>query len=271
MSGAIVPIKQISPIRALKKFTADAENVAERFSELQKLGYAARQQQAMLERGEVVYDLVDGRRAALTRYDEVVLARCIEQRDQLDPEHNYEDSDREEGDLRRDVMSLRLAVLTGSFPSGAPADPNVYTAAMLGHVAAIEGLNLLALDAACHALVASKKFLPTISELIGELTEQLDRWWTRLNAINSLRAVSRATVTEIAELQTTAEKVTKTRAVKWARREHSMAVAEAVKAQQQAAVAAQAVADKLAALVPLEARVLEAERALARIAGKLPP
>ncbi|MCD9110096.1 hypothetical protein [Bradyrhizobium japonicum] len=267
----IVPAKQINLFQALNKLTRDADHIVGRHEHLQNLRRIVRQQKAALANGEVVSEIIDGERAALSEYDETVLARWHELRDLVDPPENYEDGDQEEGDLHRNVVSVRLAALIGGFPNGAPGDPEVYTRQLLEHVCAVEGLNLLALDTACREIVATKKFVPTVSEVMEVLDKHLEKWWERLRTISWIAGTSREAIAEIAELQVIAEKAAKAWAEQQARsalnralhRRHR-AVTEAVEAQKQAATAAQAVADKMAWLAKCEAEVLDAEQELVK-------
>ena len=240
----IAPIKPINLFQALNKLASDADHIAERQAWLENLRRMVRQQKAALENGEVVGEIIDGKRAALSKYDKAVLARCHELRDLVDASENYEDDEREEGTLRRNIVSVRLASLIGAFPNGAPGDPEVYTRLLLEHVCAVEGLNLLALDATCREIVATKKFVPTVSEVIEVLGEQLEKWWERLRAISWIAGTSREAMAEIEALQ----KAAKERAVQQAQRDLDRALHQRSKA--------------IAELAQCEARVLDAERAL---------
>jgi hypothetical protein len=264
MSSKIVPVKQSSLFRSLDQLVEDADHIAERHANLQNLRRAVRQRKAALENGEVVSVTIDGKQAALSQYDEKVLERCDGLFALLDPPESYEDNDRE-GDLRREVVSVRLASLIGAFPNGQPSDPEVYVRLLLEHVSAVEGLNLLALDTACRKIVATQKFLPTVSEVIGVLGEQQEKWNDRLWAYSNIEETSTFAMQEIEALKAEAELAAKTRALHEAQRQHSNTVAAVIAAQEQAAKAAQLVASRLAVLGQCEAALRNAEQALAEL------
>jgi hypothetical protein len=251
----IVPIKQNNLFRSLDQLAKDADHIVARHADLQNLRRAVRQQKAALANGEVVGEIIDGKRAKLSKYDETVLARCDELSELLDPPENYEDGDRE-GELRRNVVIVRLASMIGAFPNAKPSDPDVYVGLLLEHVCAEEGINLLALDTACRKIVATQKFVPTVSEMIAVLGEQQEQWNDRLWSIAAIAESSRIAMTEIAELQVAAN----ARAVQQARSALDRAQHQRSKA--------------IAELAQCEARVLDAEQALAeaqRNAGTVPP
>ena len=114
-----------------------------------------RWQAAALERGEAVNNLADLDDAKLTEYETKTLADCRKALTVLDTAENYDES----GDLRRDIIAGRLASVVGSFPTGAPGNPQAFVFMMLEHVVAIEGLNLLTLDSACRHITATKEAL----------------------------------------------------------------------------------------------------------------
>jgi hypothetical protein len=258
----LVPIKQINLFRSLDRLAKDADHIVARHAELQKMRRTVVQQKAALANGEVVGEVIDAKRAQLTEYDKTVLARCDELCALLDPPENYEDDDRE-GDLRRNVVIVRLASMIGAFPNAKPGDPDVYVGLLLEHVCAEEGINLLTLDAACRKIVATQKFAPTVSEMIAVLSEQQEQWSDRLWSISAIEDTSHWVVTEIAKLQVEVQNAALARSVRWARGQRDKAAAEAVDAQKQAAIAAQAVASKMDWLAQCEAQVLDAEQALA--------
>ena len=181
----------------------------------------------------------------------------------LDPAENYEDNDRDYGDLKRGVIKVRLATLIGGFPNGSPSDPDVFVRVMLEHICSVEGFCLPALDAACYEIVATQKFLPTISELLKTLNDQQTKMERRLWAISSLADQSRRTVAKIEALQVEAQQAAKARAVDQAqqnldhaREEHQQALAELAERQEM-------VASSQAWLALCEAEVLKREQALA--------
>lgn len=267
MSSEIVPVKQSSLFRSLDQLVKDLDHITERQAGLQDLRRAVRQRKAALENGELVSVTIDSKQAALSQYDKTILARCDGLFALLDPPENYEDDDRE-GDLRREVVSVRLASLIGAFPNGAPGDPEVYVRLLLEHVSAVEGLNLLALDTACRKIVATQKFLPTVSEVFEVLGEQQERWNDRLWSISNIEETSTFAMQEIEALKAEAAMAAKTRALQQAQRQHTYDVAAVIAAQEQAAITAQVVASRLAALRQSETALRNAENALAELGSR---
>jgi hypothetical protein len=201
----IVPIHQpqIGRLRALYKLAADADRVVSRYDELENLLPIVRKKMGALKNGELIDKLLaDAKRAAtLSKYDVEALERCNDALELLDASENYEDGD-PECDLRRNVVSARLAILIGAFPnSGSVGDPEIYTRVMVEHVFTVEGLTLIALDSACHEIVATHKFLPTTSELLKVLNGQATKWDRRLWAISSLANTSHRIVARIVALR----------------------------------------------------------------------
>jgi hypothetical protein len=194
--GNIVPIRPTSLFRALKTVTDDADQIVQRHDEVRRLLFA-------LNDGKLIDKLfADAKQTAtLSKSDEELLARCNDALALLDPPENYEDNDPDDGDLRRGVIKIRLATLIGAFPNGAPSDPDIYVRMMLEHISSIEGFCLPALDAACHEIVATQKFLPAISELLKALSEHQAKWERRLWAISNIAAASRRVVAKIEALQ----------------------------------------------------------------------
>ncbi|MBR0787392.1 hypothetical protein [Bradyrhizobium iriomotense] len=188
----VVPIRPISLLRALRTFADDADALVRRYDEIERL----------FRYGELSTPLAQARKIAeLSANDVKVIERCIAALDQLDPAESYEDNDPEEGELRRGVIKARLTILVGSFPNGAPGDPEVYVRAMLEHACSIEGLSLLAVDATCHEIVATQKFLPAVEEVVKTLSAQQAKWNERLWAIYRLADMSRRVLARIEALQ----------------------------------------------------------------------
>jgi hypothetical protein len=262
--------------RAIDQLAADADEIIRCGATFSNLHRNVRDHAAALKAGQpLTKPPPDEREAKLSAYHEKLVQRCNEAIEALDPETNYEDSDRE-ADLRRDVISVRLAMLVGSFPAGAPGDPEVFVTVMLEHICAIEGLSFIALDAACRQITTSQKFLPAISEVVEALEEQQELWDTRVTAIWQIAGQSRRIVADIREIRPQWEATAAARAEKEARGHltfvqglRTKAIADAVAAQQRAATAAQEVAAKMAWLAQTEARILDAAEKLAAAVERL--
>ena len=261
--------------RAIDQLAADADRLAARYAELEALLPVLREHAAALETGRpLAGPLPDEGVAKLGTHDEALVQRCNEAIEALDPEENY-DGDRE-GDLRRNVISIRLAMLCGSFPAGTPGDPEVYVQVLLEHIAAIESLSFVALDAACRQIATGQKFLPAISEVVAAIEEQQATWNDRYWAIWEIADRSRQIAADIAALRPAWEASAAARAEREARQnlDHALrlrgkAAAEATAAQERAATAAQEVGSKMALLERCEAHVSEAMQKLADAVAQL--
>src|SRR6476620_5863799 len=103
----IVPIRPTSLFRALDKLADDADQLREQHVELRDAVW--KQADALKDSKPVdIKLLADKKAAALSQYDAELLAQCREELDILDPAENYEDNDRQYGDLRRGVIKVRL-------------------------------------------------------------------------------------------------------------------------------------------------------------------
>jgi hypothetical protein len=199
----IVPIRPTSLFKALDRLATDADHVVRRHDELTDLPGVVRKKMDALKNDELIGRLfAEAKRAAtLSEYDNATLARCEAAMETLDAAENYEDNDREEGDLRRNVVSVRLAMLIGAFPNGSPSDPEIFARLMIEHALTVENLSLLALDSACRQIVATQKFLPTTSELLKALNQQQENWDRRYSAIYRLADTSRRVLARIEALR----------------------------------------------------------------------
>jgi hypothetical protein len=281
----IVPIQPYPghPLRSLNRFAADADRIVRRYNELNDLPDFVLQKIEAMKNGEQMDAtslIADAKKAAtLSKHDEALLARCQTALQLFEPEGNYDDDDNR---LKRGVIGERIAVLVGAFPGGSPCDPLVFVTTLVESVCAIDYLTVTALDAAIWRIVGTMKFIPAVSEVLEIVNKQQADWMKRFCSIHGIAESSHWAMGEVEALQAEAEKAAKKRAVQEARHaldralyQRSKAIAEAVEAQKQAATAAQAVANKMASLAQCEARVLDAERALAeavkRNTGTVPP
>jgi hypothetical protein len=91
-----------------------------------------------------------------------------------------------DGDALASVAHInrRLALLAGSYPNGAPSDPNVYLAMMAGQIHDEVGPCILAVESACRKLARTSKFLPTIAEVMPVFKRHTERWWQRLRLLD---------------------------------------------------------------------------------------
>ncbi|HMF28010.1 MAG TPA: hypothetical protein VKE42_04515, partial [Candidatus Cybelea sp.] len=77
-------------------------------------------------------------------------------------------------ELKRSVVSEKLALLLAAIPTTTPSNPKGFVAQLLEFVIA-ENPRFSALEAAYRKLIKSKKFI-SIAEVIEELTTQTNRW-----------------------------------------------------------------------------------------------
>lgn len=73
--------------------------------------------------------------------------------------------------LKRDVISEQVAVLIGSFPNAGPHNPQTYTGMLTNEIAAADPC-AISLEAACRAIRRTKKFVPTIAEVLEVLEQE---------------------------------------------------------------------------------------------------
>jgi hypothetical protein len=190
----IVPIRppQLARLKALNDLADAADFLARRYEELENLTDILREDGARLDKLAAAKQT-----ATLDKTDQEALEQCTHALALLDADENYQDDD-PECPLRRNIVSGRLAILIGAFPnSGSVGDPETYALMMVDHAFTVAGLTLVALDAACHEIIATLKFLPTTSELLKILKEQASRWERRCWAVADLANTSRRIVARI--------------------------------------------------------------------------
>ena len=77
--------------------------------------------------------LPDEREVKLSAHEVTLVQRCSEAIELLDPEDTTQRR-RIMSAIRRDVISVRLAMLCGGFPTGAPGDSEVFVSVMLEYL-----------------------------------------------------------------------------------------------------------------------------------------
>ena len=188
----IVPLKKNAnparPLHSLKQISADADVLVSRYTEICDLYDRVRKKIEAMPHTSAQLDQLFARAkitATLSERDEILLRRCTPALRVFDAAEYYED-DNLEGRLRRSVIGERVAMLVGAFPNGATSDPSVYVRMMIEGVSAIDELILPALDAAVFEIVATQKFLPTISEVLQVVNAQRLPWNEKSWAIRAL-------------------------------------------------------------------------------------
>jgi hypothetical protein len=188
------------PLRALKQFAADADHLVWRYNELNDLWAVTYEKIEATKNGEQITELIAAAKkiATLNQLDQATLAQCEAALQRFDPETNYEDDG--QGNLKPSVIAARIAVLVGSFPNGAPSDPAVFVRMLIDAVSSVEYLSLPTLDAAIWEIVETKKFVPTISEVLEIVRKQQSGWGKRFCAIHEIAETASWALEEIAEL-----------------------------------------------------------------------
>jgi hypothetical protein len=279
-SGDVVPIKPqlpavvvSNPFRAFDKFTEDADSVLRRYRQIEDLLGTVRD---AVERGrtdELVKLFADAkRRAMLSEYAEQHLLRCREALQTFDAAENYEDDDREFGDLRPSVIALRIAAMLDSNPYGKPRNPEAYITMLVERVIGIEVLTLPALQAACNEISDEREFLPSLATVLKALRKHQALWDERLSAIRNLADVSHRAVAKIEALEIEAreankktQRAAKARAAEQARYKLKQAERDVIEAEDNHCEASAALRESEEAFARATSRMLECKNELARI------
>jgi hypothetical protein len=187
------------PLRALKQFATDADQIVRRYREMDDLDTNAFLKiEAATNRVQIDQVIAAAKKTAtLNERDQITLAQCEATLQRFDPDSNYEDDGK--GNLKRSVIGERIALLVGSFPAGAPSDPAVYVRALIEAVGSADA-SLLALDSAVWEIIETKKFIPAISEALEIVKKQHEKWCNRVCAIEELAEASNWELKEIEKL-----------------------------------------------------------------------
>jgi hypothetical protein len=188
------------PLRALKQFAADADEIVRRYRELDDLGTNTYVKIEATTNREQIAKLIDAARktATLNERDQATLAQCEAALLRFDANSNYEDDGK--GNLKRSVIGERIALLVGAFPNGAPCDPAVFVRALIEAVSSID-VSLLALDSAVWEIIETKKFVPATAEVLEIVNRQHEKWGKRVCAIEELAEASNWELKQIEKLQ----------------------------------------------------------------------
>jgi hypothetical protein len=90
-----------------------------------------------------------------------------------------------DGSPARGEVAKMIAVLMGSFPTSKIPEPTIFVPVLLEDVMALNP-DFLEMEATCRALRTSKKFMPSISEVIEELEKQKKLWDRRYDVAENL-------------------------------------------------------------------------------------
>jgi hypothetical protein len=180
--------KATHPVRALKDFAADADDLAEHYGKLQK----ARQNIRNVRQTPIVANAqkyLDEAGALLTRHEKYFrkeaekLELALNQR--FSPDDAYDDDCR----LLEARVREAIALLLASFPNANPGNSEAYVGMMVEEVMAEDDVSLVVLESACSQIRRTSKFPPTTAEVIEAIREQVELWEPRLNAIHSCEHV----------------------------------------------------------------------------------
>ena len=225
-TGQIIPFKRHPTFyRALKKFTADADEIIDRLGELKSWGRFIERQASALAQGRAI-DMPELQtikcEATLGGQDEELLARCHEATKRFDPEDAYEGGDRN-GNLKQGIIAERLGELIKSKANRGPENPENYGTTMMEHLLA-EDFGLIALEAACYEVREAKPYVPDHSDLMPVLRVHQAKWIERFEAIDDIAEVSRRLVARIDALEAEVTAAAKAQAD----REQAAAIARAI-------------------------------------------
>lgn len=260
------PSKRVATInkwKILDSLIVDADNIVERFDELDVQKKELLRHAVMIERGEYPDAMTD---PALNKFEIERLEKCRQAITLLDPDENYDDDG-----FKKAVIGKRIAALLGSYPSGTPSTPEVYTKMLVEHVAINDELNWIILDCACREIERTQKFLPAISEILEIIDQQQELWLKRQVAMRDIESRARDVAEVLAKVRPKIEaalavRVKKDAAVALANALLALATAKklAIQRQEEAAKTARILEDDFRCIDAAEKRVAEAERALVK-------
>jgi hypothetical protein len=176
--------KATHPVRALKNFAAEADDLAEHYGELQKARQNIRSvsQTPQLANAQKYLDEAS---ALLRRHDKnfrgVAKELELALNEQFSPDDAYDDDYR----LLEARVRAAIALLLASFPNANPGNSEAYVGMMVEEVMAEDDVSLVVLESACSQIRRTSKFPPTTAEVIEAIREQAEFWQPRLNAIHS--------------------------------------------------------------------------------------
>ena len=180
--------KSTHPVRALKDFAADADELARHYGELK----TARQNVRSVRQTPTIANAqkyLDEAGALLSRHDKNFreLAKELELalNERFSPDDAYDDDYR----LLEARVRAAIALLLASFPNANPGNSEAYVGMMVEEVMAEDDVSLVVLESACSQIRRTSKFPPTTAEVIEAIREQVELWEPRLNAIHSCEHV----------------------------------------------------------------------------------
>jgi|SRR5215467_7109080 len=189
-SASNVPAKRepVNQWAMIDRLTSDADDLVDQYAELRKRSNELRgYRNDLINHGYAGGQLPDLSDPKPDDEEKERIAGCKAILETIDPEEIYNS----DGNLKKSVVSKRLALMMGAFPSGQPANPEVFTRMLLEHIAHDEELSCLLLECVCREIESSKKFLPSVSEVRAVIEEQKHQWDKRIFAIHGIEREAR--------------------------------------------------------------------------------
>jgi len=175
--------KATHPVRALKDFAAQADDLAEHYGELQKARQNIRSvRQTPIDANAQKH--LDEAGALLSRHDKNFRGLAKELKlalnNRFSPDDAYDDDYR----LTEERVRAAIALLLASFPNANPGNSEAYVGMMVEEVMAEDDVSLVVLESACSQIRRTSKFPPTTAEVIEAIRVQAELWEPRLDAIH---------------------------------------------------------------------------------------
>jgi hypothetical protein len=176
--------KATHPVRALKDFTAKADDLARHYGQLNTASRNIRSvRQTPHQTNAQKY--LDEACALLSWHDknfrELAKKLKVALDERFSPDDAYDDDYR----LTEERVRAAIALLLASFPNANPGNSEAYVGMMVEEVMAEDDVSLVVLESACSQIRRTSKFPPTTAEVIEAIQEQAELWEPRLNAIHS--------------------------------------------------------------------------------------
>jgi hypothetical protein len=113
----------------------------------------------------------------------------------------------------RNYYATRASVLTGSFPSAAPHNPEVFIKMLISHIL-VKAPSCMVLEAACFELADKHKYsnMPTIADLMALIEKHEKLWEERLRIHNDIES---GRVREFAERRLAYELEQEQKKIEW--------------------------------------------------------
>jgi hypothetical protein len=180
--------KATHPVRALKDFTAMADDLADHYGQLKRARRNIRSVRETPYQANAQKDL-DEAGALLSRRDEYFrkLVKKLELalNERFSPDDAYDD----DYQLTEECVRAAIALLLASFPNANPGNSEAYVGMMVEEVMAEDDVSLVVLESACSQIRRTSKFPPTTAEVIEAIREQAELWEPRLDAIHECEKV----------------------------------------------------------------------------------